>query len=281
MIKKEISDIIYLNYNRAKKVRNVNGLADERSLEIKNPAGLSSIFVKSGGVLLGTLALGAVVFFLIKEQNFSAPISITTAGSTQKIVLPDSSYVTLNRNSEVVFPRTYKGNSREVYLKGEGFFKVTHHEGKPFIVHTQLADVRVLGTSFNVQLDKNHIEIGVAEGKVLVMTPTDSSFVEAGSTAKYESESLKIKRIVNENNWGYATQKFTFKNTSLRDVLATIEKSTAYSFQSGNSMIENCELTATFENISTEKMVNLIAESLDLTVTKNGSVFTLQGEGCQ
>jgi transmembrane sensor len=263
-------------------VKKVSELAGRTGLGVKKHTGPSNIFVQAGGVLLGMLALGTLIYFWWNEQNVSPPVSITTTDATQKIILPDSSRLTLNRHSEVTFPATYKKNVREVYIKGEGFFKVVHNQEKPFIVHTSVADVRVVGTSFNISADKGHVEVGVAEGKVLVMTPTDSGYVRAGESAvKYEQTALKINTAANENEWGYATQKFTFKNTALHEVLATIQKSTSYSFEIESRMIENCQLTATFENISADEMVNLIAESLDLSVTKNGSVFTLQGEGCQ
>jgi len=47
-----------------------------------------------------------------------------------------------------------------------------------------------------------------------------------------------------------------------------------------NENINNCHLTATFDNDSIEKIVNLIAEILNLTVKRNDRVFMLEGEGC-
>jgi hypothetical protein len=40
-------------------------------------------------------------------------------------------------------------------------------------------------------------------------------------------------------------------------------------------------VTANFDNVSVEKMLNLIAESLSLHVIRNGNEFTLEGQGCR
>lgn len=41
---------------------------------------------------------------------------------------------------------------RQVRLEGEGYFEVARNVGCPFTVRTDVLDVTVLGTSFNVRL---------------------------------------------------------------------------------------------------------------------------------
>ncbi|WP_121812048.1 FecR family protein [Mucilaginibacter kameinonensis] len=74
-----------------------------------------------------------------------------------RIVLSDGTEVWLNSVSSLRFPFAFSGKTREVYLTGEAFFKVAKNAARPFIVHTDQTDVRVLGTEFNVntyQTDK-------------------------------------------------------------------------------------------------------------------------------
>ncbi|MFR4037314.1 MAG: FecR domain-containing protein [Butyricimonas faecalis] len=40
----------------------------------------------------------------------------------------------------------------EVFLSGEAYFEVVHDEGHPFVVTTDLGNVRVYGTQFNAAL---------------------------------------------------------------------------------------------------------------------------------
>jgi ferric-dicitrate binding protein FerR (iron transport regulator) len=72
-----------------------------------------------------------------------------------------------------------------------------------------------------------------------------------------------------------------FNNTPLREVFGYVEKAQHCIINVDNSRIENCKLTATFEQVSTDYMLNLIAEALNLSVTKNDErSFTVEGEGC-
>jgi len=125
--------------------------------------------------------------------------------------------------------------------------------------------------------------VSVAQGKVLVYTEKDSVYLTPGKAAAVSSESftpINTEISANANDWGYATRKFEFRNTLLSEVFACIEKSYPYSINVRNEAIKNCKLTATFENASAEYIVTLIAETLDLTLTKKDNVFYLEGKGC-
>lgn len=71
-------------------------------------------------------------------------------GKTYRLVLSDGTEVWLNAATSIRFPFHFKPASREVYVEGEAFFKVAKQAKQPFIVHTPLTTVQVLGTSFNV-----------------------------------------------------------------------------------------------------------------------------------
>lgn len=72
-------------------------------------------------------------------------------GTRKQIVLPDGSTVWLNAGSVLLHPKTFKGNTRAIYLSGEGNFEVAVDKKKPFIVRTKHLDVEALGTSFGVE----------------------------------------------------------------------------------------------------------------------------------
>lgn len=48
-------------------------------------------------------------------------------------------------------PEKFKGEHREVNLKGEAYFEVTKNRKHSFIVQTESVNVEVLGTHFNVE----------------------------------------------------------------------------------------------------------------------------------
>ncbi|WDF69011.1 FecR domain-containing protein [Sphingobacterium oryzagri] len=68
----------------------------------------------------------------------------------KQIMLPDSSQVWLNANSEIVIAGDYGKGSRRVQLDGEAFFDIKPDSSSPFVVETDPLDIEVLGTAFNV-----------------------------------------------------------------------------------------------------------------------------------
>src|SRR5690625_7747302 len=97
------------------------------------------------------------------------PTHFTTGESEQKqIRLSDGTSIRFNSNTELIVSGNFADSSREVWLDGEGYFEVAHHPQNPFTIHTDIAEVEVLGTSFNVRcdVDRDRAEVTVGEGQV-------------------------------------------------------------------------------------------------------------------
>lgn len=72
-------------------------------------------------------------------------------GGEFELVLDDGTHVWMNSETELVFPRTFKGNERVVELvSGEAYFDVMKDKNKPFIVRNRDLNLTVLGTQFNI-----------------------------------------------------------------------------------------------------------------------------------
>ena len=67
-------------------------------------------------------------------------------GSEFDLILSDGTRVWLNADSKLKYPVTFGNDKREVELEGEGYFKVTKDERKPFRVVVKKQTVEVLGT---------------------------------------------------------------------------------------------------------------------------------------
>ena len=101
---------------------------------------------------------------------------VAEPGRAARVVLPDGSLAQLDGGSRLVWRRGFAGwfggldREREVRLDGAGYFEV-RRDGRPFIVRTFNADVRVLGTRFGVHAWDNAgggTAVEVAEGRVRV-----------------------------------------------------------------------------------------------------------------
>jgi len=72
------------------------------------------------------------------------------AGESYQLTLSDGTEVWLNAATRLRFPFHFGGANREVFVEGEAYFKVAANAQHPFIVHTSLTSVQVLGTAFNI-----------------------------------------------------------------------------------------------------------------------------------
>ncbi len=230
------------------------------------------------------VALAAYLIFDNTDDDIDPRRIVTTSSEPESVSLADNSKVTLYRYSSFDFPNEFDGNLREVELiKGQAFFSITSDKKRPFTVHTVAADIKVVGTAFNVVADQDSTTVSVKEGQVILYTKTDSIHIPGGWTGRVGTNSKRpIKDNAIENNvWSYATQTLVFSETPMKTVIRDLEKVYPYKISVTNENIKNCHLSATFENDSIDKIVNLIAETLNLTVKRDERIFTLEGQGCQ
>ena len=118
---------------------------------------------------------GALVYMANAEKTAAKVMYNTVSiprGGEYRLELADGTKVWLNAATELRFPVNFTGDMREVYLKGEAYFQVKRDEKHPFIVHTSMGAVEVLGTSFNVRdyEDEREVVTTLETGKVMYVS---------------------------------------------------------------------------------------------------------------
>ena len=130
--------------------------------------------------IVASMLLLVMVYFAYYD-NRSEPIKVTKAessfiekvapeGKISSFTFEDGTTVKLFSGSVIRYPVKFSENSREVYLKGEGFFEVKRDTKRPFIVKTNTVLTTALGTSFNVHAYENasKCDVSLVTGKVRV-----------------------------------------------------------------------------------------------------------------
>ncbi len=130
-------------------------------VSVEKKSFIRAIFKYSAAAVF-ILAVSVAAYFLVKKND---PAQVagkatneikwqskeTPRGTKTAITLEDGTVVTMNSESNLRFPESFSGTTREVFLTGEAYFKVTHNEKLPFIIHTSKMNIKVLGTEFNVK----------------------------------------------------------------------------------------------------------------------------------
>ena len=218
------------------------------------------------------------------NRNTSVMLTITTTDEFKNVTFSDSSTAKLYRNTSLSFPDKFTSTGREIHLGwGEAFFNIADDKYKPFTVHTELADISVLGTSFNIVSEKHRVEVSVKEGRVAISTAWDNITLDEGFSAIVSPSNGPIirQKISDVNVWAYATGRFEFKDTPVSKIILSLKKAfPTYSLGLSDKNIGTCKVTATFQDESVDKIVDLIVETLNLSVTRNGTTVILEGKGC-
>jgi ferric-dicitrate binding protein FerR (iron transport regulator) len=83
-----------------------------------------------------------------KEQTGEV---LSRAGVRTRLVLPDGTKVWLNASTRLRYAQLAGSATREVELEGEAFFDVAKDPQRPFIVHADSREIKVLGTEFTIK----------------------------------------------------------------------------------------------------------------------------------
>lgn len=246
------------------------------------PAPKKSRFFTLGIAASITILLTVGFFFYFFNNSSPEIISLKTTQNTLEQILPDGSVVFLNNNTSLTYLANFDGNTREISMTGEAFFDIKRDETKPFLIHANGSDIKVLGTSFNVKAYDKNVKVSVETGKVQFANKAKATLLVAGEQATFEAEKDTIKKqiIADKNTFAYKTKVFVFDNASLDYVSNVLAQGYHVNIRLQNEGIKSCRLTTKFENESLADALNIIAETLNLTVSAKGETYVLDGNAC-
>jgi len=152
-------------------------------------------------------------------------------GHKSKVLLPDGSEVWLNSNSSLRYDLRYNNGHRTVYLKGEGYFDIVKNRNSQFKVITDDVDIKVFGTSFNVNAyeDSEQVIVSLLEGSIKLSTGDDKKEITElvpgiGAFYNKESKQIELKEINAENDKIWIHNKMLCQNLSIQELTKKLEK---------------------------------------------------------
>ncbi|HEX3008177.1 MAG TPA: FecR family protein, partial [Bacteroidales bacterium] len=91
-------------------------------------------------IVIVALLTGAMLSYLFFSKKNENPVSYyqvkAPLGGRSELTLPDGSVVWLNAGSSIRYDNRFNERNRNLYLEGEGYFKVAKNKKLPFIVKT-------------------------------------------------------------------------------------------------------------------------------------------------
>lgn len=235
-------------------------------------------------VLVGALLLVTAAFYGYKQLYPTDLIRQTAFGKTTRLTLPDGSVVTLNGNSSLRYaPAWSTGQTREVWLNGEGFFQVTHQRNhERFVVHLpNKLNIEVLGTQFNVLARESRARVVLNNGKIrldvgdqakekLIMLPGDLIYADVKTKEYYR------KHVDAAAQSAWQNGKLTFDGTSLQEVVQMLQDTYGVTVVIADPDLQRQTLSGTIPNQSMQTILNGLSTLFDLRITQQKNRITIQ-----
>ncbi len=223
-----------------------------------------------------SVAIAAVLYvcFPKKENPADSPqvqysVNMTECyvahGEKKVVTLSDSTVITLNSGSLLIYPEEFTSSERKVYLTGEAIFNVSKNDACPFVVTTPDLKIKVHGTIFNVSsyVDGNYATTTLKEGSVSVFDQKgDQYLLSPNQTLKYVKDSGKISVVQAdiEDAFAWNEGKLFFKSDSIHTIVNKIERYYGVQVYLTTSRYDNERLTAKFVHGETvEEMMSTLS----------------------
>jgi ferric-dicitrate binding protein FerR (iron transport regulator) len=273
------------------------------------------------GVVAGLLV--AVAFFVHHNtHNAKESAAVLAAGVMQEkanngltpltVRLEDNSTVTLGKGARLLYPKSFSGDKREVYLEGDAFFDVSHDADRPFYVYYNKLVTHVLGTSFHISTDalRKQVEVTVRSGKVEVYEKAAAQKRPARNAAsngviltpnqkvRYSEDSRQFEALLVDEPLPLVTvapaadslqaddiqlvapEIFVFSTAPLPHVLQVFEKVYGIEIEVENERINNCHFSGDMSNMGFNARMEAICQVLHTTYEIRGTKILIRGNGC-
>ncbi|AGH42292.1 FecR family protein [Paraglaciecola psychrophila] len=213
----------------------------------------------------------------------------TKIGEQSTFFLQDKTRIKLNTNSLVRVTYTDKQRVFEL-LRGEMHVVVAHNKRKPLSVYAGTSIIQAVGTSFNVELGSQQVELIVTDGKVLVsdinsqtveplklknvyLSPK-SFAVNKGQKAQLKASNTSIigsdkGKLASDLAWQQGN--LIFRGESLFDAMQEVSRYTNYQFDFGDEDTKSLQIAGLFKTSDISGLLAALESNFNVVFKKMSS----------
>jgi transmembrane sensor len=271
-----------------------------RPLWIKLAVAASCIGVLMSAAYYGMIHQTNMPSFLSDEND--REVRINDSEIPLMVNLEDGSSVVLQPHSQLILPKRFSPEKREVYIDGNAFFDVSKNSARPFFVYSTDLITEVVGTSFTVKTRNNmqKSEVAVMTGKVRVSkNQSEEMFYTRLLSGSKKVSLVPNQRLVyntdNEDlivtlvehpvplitdNATAKNEEFAFNETSLVEVLEKLERVYGIEIHNKDENINSCTFTGDITEEGLYQKLDIICQAIGATYTINGIKILILGGHC-
>jgi len=236
-------------------------------------------------VAAALVIFAGLLFWFNRRNQAAETITISSAfGEIKKVMLPDSSEVTLNSGSSISFRNTWAAEAaREVSITGEAYFDVRHLNRDTaqisaydrFVVHCSDIDIEVLGTTFNVNARHGTTNVALLTGKIRIEHSTKKDASKAltlmpGEYAEYRGRDLlktkKLEKPKQVIRW--IDNEIAFTDATLKEIVARLRDNFGYNVEITDRSLEQLKIEGDISVSNVTDLLDVITTTLNVTITQ-------------
>ena len=276
--------------NTAEKNHQVNAFSGIRHEEAEAPRLEKRKLFRSKALKYCIAAAAAAALFLtgaatseLVTGKRQETVLMASSENISSYTLPDGSKVWLNKNSWLAYNQKFGKRTRQVTLKGEGYFEVNRDEQRPFIVKMQNnLDIKVLGTTFNAcnYPSLNKAEVILRSGSVQVSDNGRNEYVILKPNQKFtwNEGSAEITSVNAMNCCRWFEHRLVFDNVKLKDILENLSHKyqTEISLNVGN--LADKHMSMTIRDESVEDILDILTTLLPIRWRYQGAEIIIENK---
>ncbi len=157
-------------------------------------AGVRWAFAAAVVIPLITIVFSALYVRDLRNDMDNWEQIVIPCGERGQLSLSDGTVLWLGAGTRVVYPSSFFGRERKIFVDGELYAEVAHDPKHPFVISLSDTDVRVLGTSFALRAyqDDEEVELMLVEGGVRMDIRSDKY---EGNVMMSPNDMLSFNRI--------------------------------------------------------------------------------------
>jgi len=194
----------------------------------------------------------------------------TGVGEQRLVQLDDGSRVRINTNSLVEVRLTSRLRSLSL-VRGEAFFDVAHDADRPFIVKAGPADVRAIGTQFDIRRDIADTTVTLVKGVVAIHHPDsdeDARQLRAGEQVVASATDISTPVTVDTNAMtSWTGGMIMFRDTPLEKAVAEVNRYTRKRIDLQAPDLAGSHVNGSFQTGDTDTFVAAVTTLYPLRAT--------------
>jgi transmembrane sensor len=226
-------------------------------------------------IILGSVAIFHKPHTIPYESANNYEEIYVPSGQRAQLKLHDGTIIWLNANSHLRYPSRFANSERKVELNGEAYFEVAKNKECPFIVSTYRADIKVLGTKFNVFAynDSHEFSTSLMEGSIKLYNPANEShsiYMKPNEEVEYRDGHFVKNSFSNSDFLSWKDGIYSFDNMPFGEIVKKLEIYYDVKIEVKSSRLKAFKFSGKFRQIDgVESILRIIQKVHPLVFYKN------------